>query len=377
MNKKTRIILIAVIVLIISGMAFYPDIRNYFFPNEDLSGKVDDKKAPASTGRNILNVNAKILKYENLTEELRGTGRLIPDEEVDLSFETSGKITSIYFNEGSSVKKGQLLAKINDEPLQAELKKLEAQIPLAEDRVYRQKSLFAKDAVSLESYESVNTELEKLRADIELVKSRIAQTELKAPFDGIIGLRQVSEGAYASPTTIIARLTKIVPLKVEFSIPEKLVDRVQIGTTLDFTLEDDLSTYQASLYAFDSNLDKQTLTMQMRARYPNPGGKLQPGRSVKVEIKLREIKNTIVVPSISVLAEMGRDIAYVYKNGKAQQVTLSKGMRTASSVQIIEGLNVGDTLITTGVMQLRDGLPVVIDQFVTSEGNNEDTPSQI
>jgi len=365
MNKKTRIALIVIILLFIAGMAFYPKIKEMMFSEEESSVPATDGNRNAGGGQNrALNVNAMILKYENLDDIVRGKGRLIPDEEVDLSFETSGKITEISFKEGTNVRKGQLLAKVNDKPLQAELTKLKAQVPLAQDRVFRQKSLLEKDAVSQEAFESVNTELEKLMADIQLVEARINQTELRAPFDGIIGLRQVSEGAYATPSTIIAHLTKIIPLKIEFSIPERQAEAIKVGTKLDFTLENDLNKYQASVYALESNLDTKTFTMNMRASYPNPGGKLQPGRSAQIEIKLREIKNTLVVPGISILAEMGRDIAYVYKNGKAQQVTLKKGMRTASSVQIIDGLNVGDTLLVTGVMQLRDGLPVIIDNFI-------------
>lgn len=365
MNKKTRIAVIVIILLLIAGMAFYPKIKDAF-STEEVPVSIQTSSA-GNQNRQVLNVNAQILKYRNLDDIVIGTGRLIPDEEVDLSFETSGKITEISFKEGTSVKKGQLLAKVNDKPLQAELNKLKAQVPLAQDRVFRQKTLLAKDAVSQEAYESVNTELEKLMADIELVEARIAQTELRAPFDGIIGLRQVSEGTYASPSTIIARLTKIIPLKIEFSIPEKQADAMTVGTTLDFTLDNDLNKYQAQVYALESNLDTETFTMNMRALYPNTGGKLRPGRSVKVEIKVREIKNTLVVPSISILAEMGRDIAYVYKGGKARQVILKKGMRTASSVQITDGLNIGDTLLVTGVMQLRDGLPVSIDEFISNE----------
>lgn len=371
MSKKIKLILILVIALFIAGMAFYPQIKSFIFPDEELASP-SDANTPANTPKRALNVNAMILKHETLDDIVRGVGRLIPDEEVDLSFETSGKIIKIHFKEGSSVKKGELLAKVNDAPLQAELKKLKAQIPLAQDRVYRQKALFAKDAVSLESYESVNTELEKLKADIELVSARIEQTELRAPFDGVIGLRQVSEGTYASPTTILARLTKVTPLKIQFSIPEKQASALKVGTVLKFRLDDgSTNQHSATVYAIEPNLDGETLTMEIRASYPNPGGKLPPGRSVQIEIKVQEIHNTIVVPSLSVIAEMGRDIAYVYKEGRAHQVVLKKGMRTASSIQIIDGLSVGDTLLTTGVMQLREGLPVTIDKYIENQKENK------
>lgn len=363
MNRKTKIALIVVIVLFIAGMALYPKVKEYLSSEEETTKTPDVKVNNGGKGRTTLNVNAQILKPEVLNDYFRNKGLLLPDEEVDLSFETSGKITEIHFREGSNVRKGQLLAKVNDKPLQAELKKLEAQIPLAQDRVFRQKSLLAKDAVSQEAYESVNTELEKLMADIELVKSRIAQTELRAPFDGVIGLRQVSEGTYASPSTIITHLTKISPLKIEFSVNESQINNIKAGTSLTFTLDNDMNKYHATVYAVESNLDRQTLTLKARAMYPNPGGHLKPGLSTNVEIKSREIRNALVVPSLSVIAEMGRDIVYVYKEGKAHQVVIKKGMRTASSIQILSGLNAGDTILTTGVMQLRDGLPVQIDRI--------------
>ena len=345
--------MIAAIILLIAGIAFYPLIKNNISPD-------DIQQAITSPRRVPLNVNAQILKYETISDVIRTKGLLMPDEEVDLSFETSGKITRIYFNEGASVKRGELLAKVNDEPLQAELKRLTAQLPLAKDRVARQRFLLDKDAVSQESYESVTTELEKLYADIELVKSRIAQTELRAPFDGIMGLRHVSEGAFASPTTVISRLTNVSPLKLEFSINEKQISHVRPGTELLFTVEESDEIYRATVYAVESSIDAATLSLKARALYANAERKLKPGQSANIEINLDEIKNAIVIPSLSSLAEMGIDIVYVYRNGKAEQVVVQKGIRTAASVQITHGLNAGDTLITTGVMQLRNGMNVRI-----------------
>lgn len=357
MRKSVKITIVVGIVLLILGMVFYPTIKNSF---------VADNKQPtsagpmASRGGQSLSVNAIVLQPRSLNDVFRTKGVLLPDEEVNLIFETSGKITQINFKEGTFVNKGQLLAKVNDAPLQAELKKLEAQLPLAQERVYRQRTLLDKDAVSQEAFETVTTELDKLKADIELVKARIAQTELRAPFSGMIGLRMVSEGAYASPQVMVSKLTKISPLKIEFSVNERQEDEIVDGTKLTFTVEGDLNTYEASVYAVETSLEANTLSLKARARYANPGGKMKPGRSANIEIQLREITNTLVIPSISSIAEMGQDIAYTYKNGKAHRVVLTKGLRTASSVQILEGLNIGDTLLTTGVMQLRDGMNISI-----------------
>lgn len=362
MNKTTKIILFVIIVLFILGMALYPQIKNWFVKEEE--NKPMQRTQPAGQARNPLQVTAKVITPQMLTDVIRTTGSLIPDEEVELTFESAGKITKTYFTEGTHVKRGDLLAKVNDAPLQAELKKLEAQIPLAEERVNRQGTLLEKDAVSQEAYEQVTTELDKLRADIELVKSRIAQTELRAPFDGVIGLRQVSEGAYASPTTVIAVLTKIIPLKIEFSIPEQYANLVHPGTPLIFTTPHDLNINQASVYAVESAMDVATRSLKVRATFPNPGGKLKPGGTASIEITSNKIDDAIVVPNEAVIAEMGRDIVYLSQNGFAKQTVVYKGIRSAADIQIVEGLHVGDTLITTGVMQLRDGLPINITKII-------------
>lgn len=361
MTKKSKILLFTAIGLLIAGMAFYPQIKKLF--GSEAEFEVKNEKARDKQKKTPLAVNALIISTQSLTDRFRSKGIILPDEEVDLSFEASGKITQLLFEEGKSVRKGQLLAKVNDKPLQAELKKLESQLPLAKDRLYRQKSLLAKDAVSQEAFETVSTELDKLNADIELVKARINQTELKAPFDGVLGLRLVSEGAYATPQTIVAKLTKISPLKIEFSVNEKQANEIKIGTPISFSVESNDKVYNAAVYALESKLDVKTLSLKARARYANSDGKLKAGHSATIDIKLREIKNAIVIPSISSVAEMGRDIVFVYKNGKARQVEIKKGIRTESSLQVLEGLNQGDTLLVSGVMQLRNDMSVTLENI--------------
>lgn len=341
-------------------MFFYPKLKNYFLKEPSINSKeeqkVENKKQPIA-------VNAKILNYETLRDEFYSKGIILPDEEVDLAFESSGKITKIYFQEGTTVSKGDLLAKINDSQLQAELKRLESQLKLAEDRVFRQKQLLEKDAISQETYETVLTDLLILNADIEIVKAKIALTELHAPFSGIIGLRFVSEGAFASPSLVIARLTKFLPIKIEFSVNEKQANELKVGTSISFTIDNDTNTYKASIYAIESKLDETTLSLKARAIYQNTNGKIKPGFSTNVSILLKEIKNAIVVPSIAIIAEMGKDYVFVYNNGKAKQVFIQKGIRTASSVQVTDGLNLNDTLILSGVMQLRNGSDVILNDF--------------
>lgn len=327
--------------------------------NEELAAA--DKVSKAQKGnKRILNVNARIIKPQLLTDEIRISGSLLPDEEVDLSFETSGKIVEINFDEGSTVQKGQLLAKVNDRQLQAQLQRLVSQLKLAEDRVFRQNALLERDAVSKEAYEQVKTELATLNADIENIKASIDMTELRAPFDGIIGLRQVSVGAYASPTTVVAKLTKVSPLKVEFAVPERYAREIKKGMNLDFRVEGRLNTYPAQVYATESSLDMETHSLNIRAIYPNRNGELLPGRYADIQLKQKEIADAIAIPSEAIVPEMGKNKVFVYRNGVAEPTDVVVGIRTESEIQIVQGLAIGDTILTSGTLQLRKGMPVEI-----------------
>lgn len=355
MNKyiKWGIVVIIVAALTVMGIrTFTPKVNN------------DIKKEPTTTkGKQSrdLNVKAVILSETTISDEFFVSGSIKPDEEVDLSFETSGKIIDIYFKEGSIVSKGELLAKINDAPLQAELKKLESQLKLYTDRMYRQNALLEKEAVSQEAFQEAKTNLATLQAEIDKVVANIDQTELRAPFDGIIGLRQVSQGTYASPTTTIAKLTKINPLKIDFAVPERYAGTLKTGTPLTFTIEGDLKEKSAKIYALDSYVNSDTRTFSVRAIYDNSDGKLYPGRYVSVALTTQTFENTLAVPSQAIISEMGIDKVFLYKSGKAVPAEISKGVRTESMVQVLKGVQAGDTVITTGTMQLRTGQGVILD----------------
>lgn len=359
MNKKTKWgIFIGIGALLIAG-GIYTSMPK---ENEELSS-ANKVMANQSRDRRALNVNAIIIKPQLLKEEIPITGITLPDEEVDLSFESSGKITEINFEEGTYVKKGQLLAKVNDRPLRAQLQRLVSQLKLAEDRVFRQNALLERDAVSKEAYEQVKTELATLNADIDLVEANIQQTELRAPFDGIIGLRQVSVGQFASPSTIVAKLTKVSPLKIEFAIPERYAGDIKPGTNLSFTLEGKLSPFHAKVYARESKIDLETHTLTMRALYPNSNGSIMPGRYASITLTNQEVADALVVPSQAIVPEMGKDKVFRYQNGKAIPVEITTGIRTEKDVQVLNGLSIGDTIIVSGTLQLRTGLDVTLDHI--------------
>lgn len=349
-----------IIVLVGAGLIGWGVYSQLPKQNEELTA-ADKMSVGKKGGKKILNVNARIIKPQLLTDEILISGSLLPDEQVDLSFETSGKIIAINFEEGSKVSKGQLLAKVNDRQLQAQLQRLVGQLKLAEDRVFRQNALLERDAVSKEAYEQVKTELSTLNADIEIVKANIALTELRAPFDGVIGLRQVSVGSYASPTTIVAKLTKVSPLKIEFGVPERYANQVKKGTNLTFSMPGELNTFNAKVYATEASVAQATRTLSIRALYPNSNGAILPGRYASIQLKKDEIPNALAVPSEAIVPEMGKDKVFLYRSGKAEPVEVVTGIRTEAQVQILKGLVPGDTIITSGTLQLRTGLPITLD----------------
>ncbi|HDR89183.1 MAG TPA: efflux RND transporter periplasmic adaptor subunit [Bacteroidetes bacterium] len=360
-KKLIRPLTIAFSVVLLLGLIFYPKLKPLFGAGDD-PGPVAGSGGRGGGQRQILNVSGLLISPVHLTETIRSSGTLRPDEEVDLSFETSGKIVAIYFTEGTRVKEEDLLAKINDKPLQAQLLKLQAQKKLAEEKEFRQRNLLSRDAISQESYDQVVTELQALEADIQLIRARIAETELRAPFDGIIGLRYLSEGAYASPSTKIARLVKLSPLKIEFSIPERYAGVVGPGFPIEFTVDTD--TFRAQVYAVDPKVDINTRTIAVRALYHNRNEELKPGRFTAITLQISRSENAVAIPTEALIPEMEGEKVFVYRQGKAESVMVNTGLRTESRIQITGGLNFGDTLLTTGVLQLRQGLPVVLDTLI-------------
>lgn len=357
MKKTLKWSLIATsVAALIAGGLWYQQPK----VNEELAAPAGGKGGPM--GKKVLNVNGRIIRPQLLTDEYVTTGLILPDEEVSLSFESSGKIVEICFTEGTTVHRGQLLAKVNDKPLQAQLKRLEAQIDLARNRVYRQEQLLKKDAASQEAYEEAKTNLATLEAEIEGVKVNIGLTELRAPFDGVVGLRQVSVGAYATPSTIVAKLTKIQPLKVEFSVPERYASQIRKGVNMDFTVEGIEQAFHASVYAVESSVNKDQHVFTARGLYANADRRLLPGQYASILLKKEEIPDAMVIPSEAIVPEMGVDKVFCYRSGKAMPVEVNTGIRTAGEVQILSGLAMGDTIITSGTLQLRMGLPVTLDE---------------
>jgi membrane fusion protein, multidrug efflux system len=362
-KKIFRLSVTALTILLMAGIIFFPKFKSVLFQGDE----ANQTAAAERGGPQKLFASGYVLVPTKMFELRKFTSSLLPDEEVELSFETSGKVVGIYFEEGTRVKKGELLAKINDKPLQAQLLKLKAQLKLSQEKEFRQRQLLDRDAISRESYDQVSTELQSLQADSLLLEARIAETEMRAPFDGIVGLRMVSEGAFATTQTKIVRLVKISPLKIEFSIPERYAGEVTPGFPIKFAVDGFAEEFNAVVYAVDPKIDINTLTIVVRALYPNRNEELKPGRYASVTTLLSQIENAVSIPTEAVIPEMEGEKVFIYRNGKAEQVRVATGLRTESHIQIKEGLNFGDTLLTTAMLQLRHGLPIQLDTLVTNQ----------
>ncbi len=311
-------------------------------------------------GGSQLPVNGTIAKPSYLTSGIRSAGSLLANEEVDIVSKVSGKVTGVFFREGSRVRKGELLVKIYDEDLQAQLRRAELQEKLLAEKLERQRVLLSKDAVSRESFDQLQTDYNVILADMNLLKVRIAETEVRSPFDGTIGFRYVSEGSYVTPNVKIAHLIDPSTLKLEFAINEKYISEDLMGKRISFETEGYKEEFFAKVYAIDYRIDETTRTIGLRARYNNSDGRLVPGMYASLTLITDEKQNAIQVPTETIVPEMNEKKIWVARNGRAFLLPVVTGTRTATMIEVLSGLSVGDTVLTTGLMQLRDNMPVRI-----------------
>lgn len=305
-----------------------------------------------------LPVNAVVLIPTKLDNRLVFTGSILPNEALELRAETSGKISKIYFDEGRHVKKGQLLLEINDDELVAQLEKQKHNRKLNQDIEFRQRKLLEKDAISQEEYDNALNRLNTTIADIKLLEAQLAKTRIHAPFDGIIGFRFVSEGAYINSSTTVATLYNLNPAKIEFNLPGRYSTQVRAGKKIRFTVENDPKTFEGEVYAVEPQIDLNTRTLKVRALAENPDGALLPGQFVRVELILETIENALLVPTEAIIPDLQGHKVFVNNGGKVKEERVEIGIRTDREVEILSGLKAGDTVITTGILQLRQGAPV-------------------
>jgi membrane fusion protein, multidrug efflux system len=320
------------------------------------------EKKPAETSASIaprpVEVNAVVAVPGLMENKIFSTGNILANEEVEIRSEVPGRVISINFLEGSSVKKGELLVQINDNELQAQLKKLLLDEKLAQDDVFRKEKLLELKAVSQEELDIATNQLGVIQAQIELTRAQLEKTGIYAPFSGKIGLRYISPGGYISSSMLIARIQQTDPVKIEFNVTEKYLTGIKTGMEIYFTVAGIDSIFTGSVYAIEPRIDPSTRAFTVRARCQNPGGILTPGAFAKVNIILDKIPDALVLPSNAFIPDLRGDKVLVCRNGKATSTYVTTGLRTEDNVQVISGLNPGDTVILTGLLQIREQMSV-------------------
>ncbi|MCF6141113.1 efflux RND transporter periplasmic adaptor subunit [Flavobacterium sp. K77] len=318
-----------------------------------------DGKDPKGKGKKM-NVSGIVIKAQTFDNNLSLSGSIEANEQVEIRSEVSGIVEGIYFQEGSNVSKGQVLFKVNDIELRAQLTQMQTREGLASENERRAKLLLQKEAISQEEYDLARADLKSAQAQSSLIRAQIAKTSVRAPFSGKIGLRSISPGTYITPALLVAKLVNTSRLKITFSIPEKYATQVKNNTVLHFKVSGSDEKYTATVYAIEPEVAVATRTLQVRALADNKNGKLLPGTFADVDLPLDISKDAIIVPTEAVIPVQNGKKVFISKNGLAQEVNIETTTRTATSLLVLSGLNVGDTLITSGVMSLKNEAEVAV-----------------
>ena len=349
---KFKYSLYFLIAVILGGMVFYRISVNASKNEQGGKGKDGDKKPSIVTGI--------VLKPQVFSDNLSLSGSIDANEQIEVRSEVAGVVESINFQEGSYVSKGQQLFKINDLELRAQLSQARTKQTLASENERRAKLLLQKEAISQEEYDIASADFRSAQAQTQLIQAQISKTTVRAPFSGKIGLRNISKGTYVNSTTIIANLVNTSQVKITFSIPEKYATKIKLNTLLSFTTSGSNEKYTAKVYAIEPEVEESTRTLKMRALSSNENGKLIPGTFANISFPLEDSKDAILVPTEALIPVQNGKKVFVSVNGKAKEVMVETGTRTDKNVLVLTGLKAGDTLLTSGVMTLKEDSPVKV-----------------
>ena len=313
----------------------------------------------AVTKPNVQAVNALVIKPQVLNNVALVSGSLQANESADLQPQISGMITGLYFKEGDFVHKGALLVKINDANLQAQLQKQQASLDVAQSNLIRIEKLYKLSAVSEDDYNNAVLSVKSAQADIEYTKAEIDNSQIRAPFDGIIGVRNVSPGAFVSPTTMIATLYESNPIKVEFDLPEKFAALVEMGTPISFTVQGNSKSYTGKVYVVNPGINQDTRTLTVRALSTNDGS-LRPGSFANISIDLGTDSAALLVPTQALVPVLNGQQVYIARHDTAFNIPVQIGIRNDTAVQVTNGIRAGDTVITSGILFLKPKMKVQI-----------------
>jgi len=316
------------------------------------------QSGPIDRRSSALPVHTMTVRSQVLEESVTATGTVRAEESIDVQPEVAGKLVKICFEEGTSVRAGELLALINDSELRATLQRATHRRELARLKVRRLTTLVEKGGVPQQDHDIATSELNVFEAEVTLIEAQLARTEIRAPFDGVVGLRHVSEGAYVTPGTRIATFQRMDRLKVDFNIPEKYAHRIGLGGEVSIMAAGSAQPLIGKVHAIEPLVDAATRTVQVRAVCANPSGRLFSGGFARVRLSLPRIPDAILVPSLALVPGASEQSVYVVENGRASRRVVLTGTRTDTAVQIVAGLRPSELVIISNLQQIRPGLEV-------------------
>ena len=305
-----------------------------------------------------LTVEIARLQPQSFRETLTANGTLVARESVQLQSERAGIVKEILFAEGKLAKAGDVLLTIDDSELQAQLARAKAQLSLASTVEARQRNLLESKGISAAEFDQSRANLDIAKAEVKLIETQLAKTRIRAPFDGVAGLRNASVGTYLTPGTAVCSFQDVGSLKMDFTLPERYLGYTKPGQGVSFRIAGRAEVFEAVIAAIEPTVDVLTRTFQVRATFKNEGTKLLPGSFAEVEVVLEEIPDAILIPAIALVPGLQKQTVFVHRNGQAELRTVQVGIRSAATVQIISGLSAGEELITSGILQLRPGMKV-------------------
>ncbi len=330
--------------------------------NEKVQGR---RSGPPSA----LPVEGYVIIPEVFSADLQIAGTLIPMEETEIHPEISGKITMLSLKEGTWVSRGTLIARIFDEDLRAQLKKLQVQLEVAHKTMNRQNDLLKIGGISQQDFDLSVLNVNSLQADIAVLQTDIEKTYIRAPFNGRLGFKNVSIGAYVTPATVLTTIRQTDQLKVEFSVPEKYVSLVKTGNLVPFTTESQQGNFKARIISTESGINQTTRSLEVHAIVPNSNNELKPGGFANITFDLGGNRNVVMIPTQAIIPEARDKKVIVFNGGNASFVTVETGARNEGKVEIIKGLSIGDTIITTGLLAIKPGSSITISSYHKADKN--------
>ncbi len=323
------------------------------------SAKNSEKPGGPSPNRSVP-VEGYVVSTSVLNSSIDVAGSLLPFEETEIHPEVPGKITYLSIPEGAVVPKGTLIARLFDGDLQAQLRKLKVQLAIASKTQGRQDELLKIGGISQQDYDLSVLSVSTINADIQVLNAGIAKTIIRAPFTGKLGFKNVSIGAYVTPTSILTTIRQISRLKLEFSVPEKYTPMIRIGNNVSFTTESSSRKYSAKIAATESGITEESRSLMVHAIVDSPDKNITAGSFANVHFDMGENNQAIMVPSQAIIPEARDKKVIVYRSGRADFSSVVTGERDSAKVEITKGLVVGDTIITTGLLTIKPGMPIAL-----------------